>query len=431
MKCDNINFSSHKGSRGIILKEYFELISDFGSSLYFTAIALITIFAGYYFIISIFGWKKRTDKYEYKGSLNSYAVIISAHNEETVIKNTINSIKEIDYPLNKYEIFVIADNCSDRTAQLARECGASVYERTNLQETGKGQALKWMFNILFRLDKKYDSVVILDADNLVAKDFLKQIDKKMSQGFEVVQGYRDMKNPWESWVTLSYAITYWLANRLSQLPRQYLGMNCTLTGSGYAVRIDTLKKIGWEIETLTEDVEFYFQLCLQDVKIGWAHEAIIYDEQPTTLLQSWKQRTRWMQGHFCCVFIYGKQILQKLLQEKSIQAFDSLVMLLYPFFCVIGAMLMAIQGVLTIAQIGDDSIRTIVILVLISVLSFLVQNIYSLSVLADEKKANRKVILGLIILPLFNFTWIPIMIQGYFSRKNKKWAHIAHSGSIT
>lgn len=413
------------------MKEYLELISDLGNSLYFIAVAIIAIIAGYYFVISAFGWKKRTDKYYYKGPLNSYAIIISAHDEEMVIRNTINSIKEMDYPSNKYEIFVVADNCSDNTAQLARESGASVYERTNLQENGKGQALKWMFNILFRLNKKYDAVVILDADNLVSKDFLKQIDKKMSQGFEVVQGYRDMKNPWESWVTMSYSITYWLANRLCQLPRQYLGMNCTLTGSGYAVRIDTLKKIGWKIETLTEDVEFYFQLCLQDVKIGWAHEAVIYDEQPTTLLQSWKQRTRWMQGHFSCVFIYGKQILRKLLQEKNIHAFDSLVMLLYPFFCVLGSILMVIQGIYTVARIGDASIRTIVILALISVISFLVQNIYSLSVLADEKKANKKVILGLIILPLFNFTWVPIMIQGYFSRKNKKWAHIAHSGSIT
>lgn len=414
------------------MKEYLELISDFGNSLYFIAVALIAIIAGYYFVISIFGWKKKTDKYDYNGPSNSYAIIISAHNEEMVIRNTINSIKKMDYSSDKYEIFVVADNCSDSTAQLARESGASVYERTNLQENGKGQALKWMFNILFHLDKKYDAVVILDADNLVSKDFLKQIDKKMSQGFGVVQGYRDMKNPWESWITMSYSITYWLANRLFQLPRQYLGMNCTLTGSGYAVRMDILKKIGWKIETLTEDVEFYFQLCLQDIKIGWAHEAIIYDEQPTTLLQSWKQRTRWMQGHFSCVFIYGRQIFKKFIQEKSLQAFDSLIMLLYPFFYVIGCMLMAVQGIYVIAsQIRNISIHAIIALILVSVLSFLVQNVYSLFVLADEKKANKKVILGLIILPLFNFTWIPIMIQGYFSRKNKKWAHIAHSGSIT
>jgi len=414
------------------LNKYLELIFDFGNSLFFISTIMVGLVAVYFFIISIFGWKKKPQENNYKGPINMYAIIVSAHNEEMVIKNTINSIKELDYPSNKYEIFVIADNCSDRTAQIARDCGASVYERENLHDCGKGYALKWMFNILFHLNKKFDAICILDADNLVSKDFLMQIDKKMAQGYEVVQGYRDMKNPWESWITLSYSITYWLANRLCQLPRQYLGMNCTLTGSGYAFRMDTLKKIGWEIETLTEDVEFYFQLCLQNIKIGWAHEAVIYDEQPTTFSQSWKQRTRWMQGHFSCAFIYAKRTFEKLLQEKSLQAFDSLIMLLYPFFYILGCMLMTVQGIYVFAtQIKDASIRTIVILAIISILTFLIQNIYSFSVLADEKKANMKVVLGLIILPLFNFTWVPIMIYGFFSRKNKQWAHIVHSGTIT
>lgn len=417
---------------GISVKEYLELIRYFGNLVYFTAAALIALVGGYYFIISIFGWKKRADNYDCGNAINNYAVIISAHNEETVIGNTINSLKEMNYPSDKYEIFVVADNCSDDTARSARESGATVYERSNLKETGKGKALEWMFNILFHLDRKFDAVVILDADNLVSKDFLNQIDKKMSQGFEVVQGYRDMKNPWESWVTMSYSITYWLANRLCQLPRQYLGINCTLTGSGYAVRMETLKRTGWKIETLTEDVEFYFQLCLQDIKIGWAHEAVIYDEQPVTLFQSWKQRTRWMQGHFSCMFLYGSRIFKKFLQENNLQVFDSLIILFYPLFCVIGCMLMIGQMIYVIAsQLENMSINAIIALIIVSVLSFLVQNIYSLFVLADEKKASKKVIWGLIILPLFNFTWVPIMIQGYFSRKNKKWAHIAHSGSIT
>ncbi|HEX2925408.1 MAG TPA: glycosyltransferase family 2 protein [Ruminiclostridium sp.] len=414
------------------MREYLRLICNVGDMLYFIALAVILVIVGYYFVISIFGWRKRTDKYGYKGPANSYAIIISAHNEQAVIENTIKSIREMDYPLDKYEIFVIADNCSDNTAQKARESGASVYERTNLKENGKGQALKWMFNILAHLDRKYDAVVILDADNLVSEDFLKQIDKKMSQGYEVVQGYRDMKNPWESWITLSYSITYWLANRLCQLPRQYLGINCTLTGSGYAVSMSTLNKIGWNVDTLTEDVEFYFQLCLQNVKIGWAHEAVIYDEQPTTLSQSWRQRTRWMQGHFSCMFLYGKRVLKRFLEEKSLQSFDSLIMLLYPLFYVLAFMLMAVRGIgMIVSQIGSISLHAIIAAILVSLFSTLLQNIYSLFFLANEKKANKKVILGLILLPVFNFTWVPIMIQGYFSRKSKKWAHIAHSGSMT
>jgi len=170
---------------------------------------------------------------------------------------------------------------------------------------------------------------------------------------------------------------------------------------------------------------------LKNIKIGWAHDAVIYDEQPTTLSQSWKQRTRWMQGHFSCIFLYGKRIINKFIEENSLQAFDSLIMLLYPVFYLAACTLMAVQGIyFLVKQIGNVSIHAIIILVLLSILSFLVQNIYSLFVLADEKKVNKKVICGLIILPLFNFTWVPIMIQGYFSRKNKKWAHIAHSGTM-
>lgn len=413
------------------MAELFKTLSNLAGFLYISAIAIIFIIAGYFFVISVFGWRKRTGKYNYSGPRNSYAIIIAAHNEQSVIQNTIKSIKELEYPEELYEIFVIADNCRDDTAQSAREAGAVVYERKDPIERGKGHALKWMFDLLFQMERKFDAVCILDADNLVAKDFLLQMDKSMAEGYEVVQGYRDMKNPWESWITSSYAITFWLANRLCQLPRKYLGMNCTLTGSGYAVRMDILKKIGWEIETLTEDVEFYFQLCLNNVKIGWAHDAVIYDEQPTTLSQSWKQRKRWMQGHFSCTFIYGRRIFHKFMKEKTLQTFDSLVMLTYPFFYIAGCILMAFQAVYTMfEQIEDVSVRTVFAIALIWTITFITQNIYSLSVLVDEKKANKNLIFGLIILPIFNFTWIPIMIQGYFSRKNKEWAHITHTGSV-
>lgn len=410
-----------------------ELLKYLGFSvntLFTITSAIVLLILVYFFTISVFGWKKRKENCKNIIPTNKYAIIIAAHNEETVIRNTIYSVKAMNYPEENFEVYVVADNCTDNTAQIARDCGAVVYERFDAVKKGKGQALNWMLDILFASENTYDAVCILDADNLVSKDFLLQIDRKMQQGYKVVQGYRDMKNPWDSWITSSYSITYWLANRLCQLPRQYLGMNCTLTGSGYAVSTDILREIGWEIETLTEDVEFYFQLCLNDIKIGWAHEAVIFDEQPITLSQSWKQRTRWMQGHFSCCFIYGKQVFSKLLEEKSLQSFDTLIMLLYPFLYVVGSLLLGLQGMKTVlAQIDDVNLRTIIIFTAVSLCSFLLQNIYSFSVLVNEKKANRNIIMGLIVLPIFNFTWIPIMVQGYLSRKNKDWAHIAHTST--
>lgn len=410
--------------------ELIKYISFSSETLFAVTSAITFLILIYFFMISIFGWKKKPDANGNTRPANNYAIIIAAHNEQTVIANTIKSIKSMDYPEDKYKVYVVADNCSDKTAEIARSCGAIVYERFDSVSKGKGHALKWMFDILFGSDVDFDAVCILDADNLVSKDFLLHIDKKMQGGYEVVQGYRDMKNPWDSWITSSYSITYWLANRLCQLPRQHLGMNCTLTGSGYAVSVGLLKKIGWEIETLTEDVEFYFQLCLNDIKIGWAHEAVIFDEQPITLSQSWKQRTRWMQGHFSCAFLYGRRVFCKLLKDKSLQAFDTMIMLFYPFIYVVGSLFMGLQMIKTaILQIDDANLRTILFFVVISISCFLIQNIFSLSVLVNEKKVSKNIIMGLVVLPIFNFTWIPIMIQGYFSRKNKNWAHISHTGT--
>ncbi|OPX42373.1 beta-monoglucosyldiacylglycerol synthase [Ruminiclostridium hungatei] len=410
--------------------EFLKYMSFSINVLFMVATGVIAAVMGYFFIISVFGWRRRKEKQGAMSPAKNYAVIIAAHNEQTVIRSTINSVKAMDYPKDKFEVFVIADNCSDDTAAIARECGAVVFERRDNINKGKGKALSWIFDVILKAETEYDAVCILDADNLVSKDFLSKIDKKMREGYQVVQGYRDMKNPWESWITSSYSITYWLANRLCQLPRQYLNINCTLTGSGYAINLETIRCLGWKVETLTEDVEFYFQLCLSDVKIGWAHDAVIYDEQPITLSQSWKQRTRWMQGHFSCVFLYGRRAVSKLFRERSLQAFDAVVMMFYPFFYVIGSLLMLLQLTKSfLVQIDDPNIRSMVLFLSISVTTFIMQNLYSVWVLLNEKKADKNLFMGLALLPFFNFTWVPIMIQGYFSRKNKEWAHIAHNSS--
>lgn len=409
------------------LIKYMDFIAG---ALYTSAIFIVSSVFIYLFVVSLFGWRKKTEIREVTHPDKNYAIIVAAHNEQAVIGNTIKSLKSMTYPTNKYQVYVIADNCTDNTAKIARDLGAIVFERYDTLNKGKGHALKWIFDKLLASEFEFDAVCILDADNLVSEGFLLNIDRKMQMGYQVVQGYRDMKNPWDSWITSSYSITYWLANRLCQLPRQYLGMNCTLTGSGYAVSVEVLKNIGWQIDTLTEDVEFYFQLCLNDIKIGWAHDAIIFDEQPITLSQSWRQRTRWMQGHFSCAFLYGRKIFCKLLRDKSLQAFDTMVMLFYPFFYVMGSVIMTFQAVKTVLlQIDDVNLRALLLFAAVSTITFVVQNIYSVTVLVNENKAHKNLIMGLAVLPIFNFTWIPIMIQGYFLRKNKDWAHIAHTST--
>ena len=138
----------------------------------------------YYFIVGIYGFMPIKDKHrKISNKIHKFALIISAHNEEAVIGNMVESLKEMDYDDDSYDIFVIADNCTDKTALRAKEAGAIVYERTDKEKRGKGFALEWFFEKLYAMDKKYDYISIFDADNLVDPGFLKAMNNKANQGF--------------------------------------------------------------------------------------------------------------------------------------------------------------------------------------------------------------------------------------------------------
>lgn len=195
---------------------------------YSTAIFQIAVFfiTMYYLILSLFGLFKKKDKdiNKYKPT-QKFALLVAAHNEEAVISNIIDSLKSLDYPKDLFDIYVIADNCTDKTARIARELNVEVFERNVPNKRGKGYALEWMFNKIFSMEKNYDAIAIFDADNLVSKNFLRAMNDKLCAGYKVVQGYIDSKNPNDSWITQSYSISFWTANRLFQLARANLGLS--------------------------------------------------------------------------------------------------------------------------------------------------------------------------------------------------------------
>ena len=220
----------------------------------------------YYLFISFFGiWKGRKTKNI--RPQKSFALIVAAHNEEVVIADIVDSLKMLDYPKELYDIFVVADNCTDKTAYIARQKGALVYERTNKDKRGKGYALEWMFSKLFKLKKKYDAVAIFDADNLAHKNFLLEMNKKLCEGYKVVQGYLDSKNPKDTWITGSYSIAFWTCNRMFQLSRSNMGLSSQLGGTGFCIDTEMLKKLGWGATCLTEDLEFTCKLVLNGYKV--------------------------------------------------------------------------------------------------------------------------------------------------------------------
>ena len=383
----------------------------------------------YYFVISIFGWIKRKEKpAESFIPVHKFALLISAHNEEAVIGNLIRNLKDLDYPKELYDIYVVADNCSDNTAKVARENGAIVYERFDLKRRGKGYSLEWMFKNLFALNIKYDAVGIFDADNLVSKNFLREMNKQLHLGNKVVQGYLDSKNPNDTWISGNYSIAYWISNRLFQLPRHYLGLSCALGGTGFVMSVDVLKELGWGATCLTEDLEFSLKLVLKGMRVSWSHEAIIYDEKPLDLKQSLLQRKRWMQGHFNCAVRYFRKLMEKAFADKDLVAFDSAMYLLQPTVLVINffaAISWLIGMLFTKNPVNAKPLSIAASFIAIAAITSI-----NIIVLAVEGKLTKEILLYFILFPLYGLTWVPAIIQGFLERQSNEWIHTLHTRAI-
>lgn len=405
-----------------------DLITDFISFSFQAALWLIFL---YHMVISMFGWFKRKEVPAESFSIkHKFAVLIAAHNEEQVIAGSVRSLKNLNYPKSMYDIFVIADNCDDSTAAVARANGATVCERFDSVKRGKGFSLEWMFKKLFEMEKKYDAICILDADNLVSPNFLMEMNKQLCLGHKVIQGYLDSKNPSDTWISGNYSISYWISNRLFQLPRHYLGLSCALGGTGFVMSTDVLKEIGWGATCLTEDLEFSLKLVMKGMKVSWAHEAVIYDEKPLKLSQSWLQRKRWMQGHCNCAGRFLRKLLARAFQKRDKVAFDAAMYLIQPFVIVangIGFVAGFINVVFKMAVDFRDFMTVNTLLLGMFLVLFTYVNI--IFVFA-EGKFSKRILAYFLTIPVYSLTWVPIIIQGFIDRHKSEWVHTLHTRAL-
>ena len=390
---------------------------------------LLTIFWGYQLIISICSLVKLKDKPILEEKTNKFMAIIPAHNEENVIEALIESLKEQDYPKDHYDIYVIADNCTDRTAEIAKECGAIVMERHDEEHKTKGYALQWFLKQKIEEDAPYDALCIFDADNIVDKNFLKAMNKKLCQGEEVVQGYRDIKNPTDSWVSAGYALFYWTMNRFYHLARYNLGLSPLINGTGFMVKFDVIKPEGWNTNTLTEDIEFSLKRIIKGKKLGWATDAIVYDEQPTGFRQSWSQRSRWTVGHMQCIKKYTKDLAIAAKENKKMINFDGLLYIVGSIPMFIITMLLLFTNFVMYNAESITTAELIKNLVLYLVPTFILPILVGIFAMWLDGRKIKPMAKGLLCYPLFLLTWICINFKCLFIR-NTSWEKINHVRSI-
>ncbi len=391
---------------------------------------MITIFWLYQIMVSVCSLVKLKEKPLLEKKNHRFMAIIPAHNEEAVIKNLVKSLKEQNYPKELYDIYVIADNCTDNTAKLARDAGAIVYERFDSTKKTKGYALQWFLKQKIEEDAPYDALFVFDADNIVDKNFIKEMNVKLCQGEDVVQGYRDIKNPTDSWVTAGYAIFYWTMHRFYHLARYNLGLSPLLNGTGFMVRFDVIKPNGWDTETLTEDIEFSLKRIIQGRKLGWATKAIVYDEQPVGFKQSWKQRTRWTVGHMQCIKRYTKELAVAVKEKKTLMNFDGLLYIVgsIPMFVLtlvllVLNMVMYIGNGMTTADMLFNYVRYFIPTFILPILS-------GMLIMKLDGRPIKPMLKGLLAYPLFLGSWLVINFKCLF-KQDTSWDKIEHVRAIS
>ncbi len=264
------------------------------SGAIYTVLGIFTIHKTAYFLIGLFF----TRHFPPAKKQHKYAVLIPARNEEPVVGNLIDSIKRQDYPSELVTVFVVADNCTDRTADVAREHGAICYERSNDKERTKGFALKFLFE---RIAEDYgieffEGYFVFDSDNLLNKDYITKMNDSFDAGEKIISSYRNTKNFDENWIASTYAIHWLRSIRFNHRARSVLHLATNIQGTGFLFA-NELVKDGWKYTSLTEDRAFTADAVAHGYQISYNDDAMFYDEQPTNLRIALRQRLRWAKGH--------------------------------------------------------------------------------------------------------------------------------------
>ena len=352
-----------------------------------------------------------------------YAVLISARNEANVIGNLIDCLHSQTYPSELIDIWLVADNCTDNTAEVARNMGCHVIERFNKEQVGKGYALTYLLDQMNEsgASDPYDAFFVFDADNKLDKHYIEEMNKGFQAGFKILTSYRNSVNLSDNWVSSGSALWFIRESRFVSASRMWLGNSCHVGGTGFMFSQEIMRRNnGWKFHLLTEDLEFTMDSVLHGDRIGYCGTAILYDEQPVTFAQSWRQRLRWSKG-FLQVFRY---------YERDFSAVD-FTLLLCPFTVlgiarVLLGMLFAACGFVT-WQSQLNSLTGWTSGIVISVIGMM--GLAALTIVAERDHVgatNKELLAYVLAFPIYMLSYVPISFQAVFAKS--EWKPIEHKG---
>lgn len=384
---------------------------------------VLLLFPLAYLLILAIGAIRSATKPDVSGSPTTrFMIIVPAHNEVNVIKSTVKRLRNLDYPTQLFSIHIIADHCSDDTAEAARQAGAIVHERNVEPRSGKGAALSWLFQKILKKED-CDAVVIFDADTQVDYRFLRVMDWRLSKGDQVIQGQHVIRNPNQGWYPALTWAMFLIDNRFQNLGRSNLGWSAKNMGDSICFRVDILRKLGWG-EGLTEDYNLRVQLLLHGIRIVYEPAAIGYGEAPLTWSRARAQRARWLRGTHDTSQQYVKQLMVEGLKRRNFALLDGALQASFPSYST--QSLLALT-VLAIQVPIDYFIESVFLWPLIGGWAAMAATllIYPLFGLALERAPVRAYI-AILLGPYFILwrTWLALISR--FGRKQVTWIRTEH-----
>ncbi len=347
------------------------------------------------------------------------AAVIAARNESAVVGRLVESLLAQDYPRELFEIYVVPNNCTDDTESVAAAAGAKIL-RVDGPIRSKGDVLRGAFAQLTGTGA-YDAYCVFDADNLVDRGFFGAVNDARQAGFHAAQGFRDSKNPFDSWVSGSMSVFYWFMSRFYNESRARLGMSCHLNGTGFMVSDEAVRAIGWNTRSLTEDLEFTALCALQGCRIGWMPQARVYDEQTARFWVSCVQRRRWTAGSLQCM----RRYVPALLRRRTLAALDMAMLFLGNLLCIVGV-IPAVGTAWGLLPFFISQPWRIALLAGTAALYYLACCAAAMLMYRAQGRLTRRAVPGIFGFPLFLVSWMPINLVACFTRP-PRWKEIRHN----
>ena len=362
------------------------------------------------------------------------AVLVAARNEAAVIGQLLDSINAQTYPADKRAVFVVADNCTDDTAAVAAAHGATVFERHNTRQVGKGYALDYLLHSMAAGETDFDAYLVLDADNLLSPDYLEQMNRTLAQGYPIVTGYRASKNYGDNWISAGYGLWFLRESQQLNRPRHRLGTGCFVSGTGFAFTADILRRQGggWPYHLLTEDLEFTAVHLAAGDSIGYCEGAILYDEQPTRFSQSWRQRMRWAKGFLQVLRQEGNSLLAGI-RRGSFACFDMIASMFPAVALTVAELLVCGAEIAALLIAGESPLPALLSLARMAAgVGGTLYLLGGVTLLTEWKRIPTpgwKKLLYYLLFPLFMLTYVPIAVTALF--RPVEWKPVAHTRAMT